>query len=101
MATNAITYDFVNDQTREAYNDIKKEYTTGDFRKEILSMTENVLSAHSAFENVWAETDRVGSAFREDELIAIMSVIHGLVSDVKEYGSMSRWDHLKAAVFGQ
>lgn len=101
MATNALDYRIVDDELEKTYIEMKKDCTRDGFRSAILRDVAETLSMHQYFEVDNVDPDELGQGFREDELIAVMSAVSALLSDVRERQGMTRLDHLKMAVFGQ
>lgn len=98
--TDALAYEITNDALKQKANEMRKDCTVDTYRGEILKMTASTLDKHEYFGNVVVNAEDFDTAFREHELIAVMSAMDALIDDLHEHRNTSRLQHLKAAITG-
>jgi len=98
--TDALAYEITDNDLKQKLNEMRESCTVDNYRGEILKMTASTLDKHEYFGNVVVNAEDFDTAFREHELIGVMSAMDALISDLHEERNMSRLQHLKAAITG-
>jgi len=98
MSTKALQYEFSSEDLEQELTNLKSISHLQDYREAIIEQLAYLMEDDPRFENVDAQPEEVSRSFREDELIAIMMSLDGLVEEVNKAKTDSRIEHLKKAV---